>query len=684
MEKLNGFTVMSSLSSEQLLQMETTCGSLLYELQTIWDEVGETEAERDRLLLEVEQECLEVYRRKVDLASKSRAQLRQAIADSEAELAAICSSMGERPVYLRQSNNKAGSLKEELNEVLPQLEEMRRRKSERWNQFIEVLEQIQKVTKEIRPGEFDPSNFSADESDLSTKKLEEFHRQLQCLQKEKSDRVKHVLDLLRILNSLCSVLGVDFKLTISQIHPSLEDITGPSTVSNETIERLENVISGLREVKLQRMQKVQDLATSMLELWNLMDTPAEEQQVFQNVTCNVAAAEEEITEPGTLSLDYINYVEAEVIRLEELKASKMKDLVFKKKAELDELRRRAHLLIESNGGVEFAVEAVESGAVDPCMILEQIENQISIAKDEAFSRREILEKVEKWIAACEEESWLEEYNRDDNRYNAGRGAHLTLKRAEKARAAVNKIPGMVEMLVSKTRAWERENGIPFKYDGVQLLSMLEEYTFLRQEKEQERKRQRDQKKLQDQLLAEQEALFGSKPSPSKNLSARKVPRTSTGGPTNRRLSLGGALLHPPKSTRSAKKPEDMLSAGRRGLDVAGLPAKKLAFGGAPQAKEAEAAPPRRPFAVLEVASMLSTPVKSAATLPPEEENNKTPAAAQLPVPKTPKTVSVPMQLAAAAAATATPLLVPAEDGEYSFEERRAGFLLSRAIYANEC
>ncbi|KAB5572968.1 hypothetical protein DKX38_000162 [Salix brachista] len=41
-----------------------------------------------------------------------------------------------------------------------------------------------------------------------------------------------------------------------------------------------------------------------------------------------------------------------------------------------------------------------------------------------------LEKVEKWLTACEEESWLEEYNRDDNRYNAGRGAHLTLKNAE--------------------------------------------------------------------------------------------------------------------------------------------------------------------------------------------------------------------------------------------------------------
>lgn len=64
--------------------------------------MGESDAERDRLLLELERECLEVYRRKVDQANRSRAQLRQAIADSEAELAAICSTMGERPVHLRQ------------------------------------------------------------------------------------------------------------------------------------------------------------------------------------------------------------------------------------------------------------------------------------------------------------------------------------------------------------------------------------------------------------------------------------------------------------------------------------------------------------------------------------------------------------------------------------------------------
>lgn len=49
--------------------------------------------------------------------------------------------------------------------------------------------------------------------------------------------------------------------------------------------------------------------------------------------------------------------------------------------------------------------------MDASHILEQIEFQIGNAKEEALNRKEILEKVEKWMTACEEECWLEEYNR---------------------------------------------------------------------------------------------------------------------------------------------------------------------------------------------------------------------------------------------------------------------------------
>ncbi|XP_021683869.2 65-kDa microtubule-associated protein 3 isoform X6 [Hevea brasiliensis] len=698
---------MSNLQNDPLLQVETTCGSLLYELQIIWDEVGELDADRDKMLLELEQECLEVYRRKVDQANRNRAQLRQAIADSEAELAAICSAMGERPVHIRQfvlfqADKNAGSLKEELQRILPQLEDMRKRKLDRRNQFVEVLDEIQQISNEIYGS---AAHIFVDETDLSLKKLEELHRQLHALQKEKSDRLKKVQEHLDTLNSLCVVLGMDFKHTVTKIHPSFCDTEGSRSINTDTIQHLATAILKLREIKIQRMQKLQDLATTMLELWNLMDTPIEEQQMFQNVTCNIAASEHEITEPNTLSVDFINYVEAEVCRLEELKSSKMKDLVLKKRSELEEVCRKTHMAPEEDTAMEYAIEAIGSADnVDPASVLEQIELQIAKVKEEAFCRKEILEKIEKWLAACDEECWLE-------------GMRTDTMLVEELILLLNVQKKLVLWLIS------------FQ---IRLLSMLEEYTILRQEKEEERQRQRDQKKLQGQLIAEQEALYGSKPSPSKTQNVRKAPRVSAGGASNRRLSLGGAMLQTPKPdlTNTSKATQHShpgkkvdrfhqydplnklhddsfatLSAGRRGSDIAGLPAKIRSFNTV-NAHEPESPMLRKPFSPIsstgsskanvledvtaahtdttkktlginELSFLATTPLKTCVA----DEENRTPRVMPIPVSTPPSTLSVSMQTAmtpapplsyGASAAEEVP-----EEIEYSFEERRAGFVLPR-------
>ena len=48
--------------------------------------------------------------------------------------------------------------------------------------------------------------------------------------------------------------------------------------------------------------------------------------------------------------------------------------------------------------------------VEPSELLVNIEEQILRAEYEAESRKEILDRVDKWFAACEEERWLEDYN----------------------------------------------------------------------------------------------------------------------------------------------------------------------------------------------------------------------------------------------------------------------------------
>lgn len=57
------------------------------------------------------------------------------------------------------------------------------------------------------------------------------------------------------------------------------------------------------------------------------------------------------------------------------------------------------------------LEIIYVGLLDPCELLANIETQINQAKDEAFIRKDIMDRIERWLSACEEEKWLEDYNR---------------------------------------------------------------------------------------------------------------------------------------------------------------------------------------------------------------------------------------------------------------------------------
>ncbi|KAK4483418.1 hypothetical protein RD792_010605 [Penstemon davidsonii] len=742
---------------DQPLQMKTTCGSLLSELQKIWDEVGEDDNERDKMLFQLEQECLDAYRRKVDHANRSRAQLRQQVADSEAQLADICAALGDRPALIKKVKTEHwkninetknllcyhlelfvlcvyslyesrtmllfclkqthGNLKRELESIKPQLEDMKNKRNERMNQFSEVLKQINSISKELslcKEGNV-KTILAIDESDLSLKKLDDLQNQLLLLQKEKSERLKKVFNQLSALKSLCMVLGLDYKLTIHDIHPTLDDSCDTKSISADTIERLSATI--VRQCIIIFLSlfifQLQDLAMTMVELWNLMDTPVEEQQMFQNVLHTIAASESEITEPNTLSLDFINNAETEVMRLQQMKSSKMKEVLWKKSKVLEEICRGAHMVVEGQFAADHYVEAIESGAISSSVLLDQLEDQILKVEEEAFSRKEILEKVQKWLAACEEECWLEEYNRDDNRYNAGRGTHLMLKRAEKARLLVNKIPAMTEALKSKVQAWEKERGVEFQYDGVGLLSsMVEEYCDLKNVKEQERQRQKDQKKLHGQLMAEQEAIYGSKPSPSK--SGNKNFRPSIGGMANKRFSVGGGMLQNTFSEKGSLSSRSLTknntikqqnsrshhntgpmahSSGKKNTSVCHI---KQHASNALNSQQTESLPIRKPLSPISSTSFnitscnfqdqnsrsgefqntynihktpVSTPTKNVSAT----NENRTPKMMPVPMPATPPTASTAMQTAMT---PYTPVRVRGTDKvEYSYEERRAGFIL---------
>ncbi|KAG9445984.1 hypothetical protein H6P81_012112 [Aristolochia fimbriata] len=523
-----------------LTMLETSCGYLLQELKLIWDEIGQDQFEREKVLLELEQECLDVYRRKVDSANISRARLHQSLADSEAEYTHLLVSLGERSFPCRPEK-MAATLKEQLDSITPALREMQLRKEERVNQFLEVQTQIQKISAEIEGNtELDalPVDVTVNENDLSLKKLDEYRAELQRLHREKNKRLQKVEDYLSTIHTLSATMGMDPSKIIVDVHPSLDVSSKKQSknISDAILLVLNNTVEALKEEKQKRLEKLRKLGKALTNLWSLMDTSYGERRSFSHITDFISISASEISKPGSLALDIIQEAEAEVKRLDQLKASKMKELFLKKNAQLEEICKKSHMEIPSQSEMDNIINLINSGEIDHEDLLASMDEQISKAKEEASSRKDIMEKVEKWMVSCDEERWLEEYMRDENRYSVSRGAHKNLKRAERARVTVSRIPALVESLTAKTKGWEEERKKVFLYDEVPLLAMLEEYNLLRQDKEEEKRRQRERKKIQGQVVGDQENLFGSSTRRHSNINLNMSINSVT--PLARRLSVG--------------------------------------------------------------------------------------------------------------------------------------------------
>ncbi|EAZ24419.1 hypothetical protein OsJ_08172 [Oryza sativa Japonica Group] len=520
------------------LLRETSCGSLLQKLQSVWDEVGESEEDRDKVLFQLDQECLDVYKRKVDQATKSRDLLLQALDYSKTELARLASALGEKSIDISPEKT-ARTIKEQLTAIAPTLEQLGKKKKERIKELANIQSRIEQIRGEIA-GTLEMGQQVAlpqiNEDDLTVRKLREFQLQLQELEKEKSRRLEKVLEHVGMVHDLCNVLGMDFFRTITQVHSSLDDSIGNEhkNISNETLSKLDRTIGTLNEDKRLRLEKLQELATQLYDLWDLMDTPVEERSLFDHVSCNRTATVEEVMVPGALAVDVIDQAQTEVERLDQLKYSKMKEIAFKKQAILEDIYASTHVVLDTAVAHEKIQALIESGNMEPSELIADMDSQILKAKEEALSRKEILDKVERWISSCEEESWLEDYSRQF-------------------------FLALVETLVAKTRAWEENHGLPFMYDGVSLLAMLDEYVILRQEREEEKKGMREQKRQTEQLLnIDREGPFGTRVNPYRVTSAKKVAGTKpNGGASNgtpsRRLSTGNQLNESKSTGRSAGK-----------------------------------------------------------------------------------------------------------------------------------
>ena len=68
--------------------------------------------------------------------------------------------------------------------------------------------------------------------------------------------------------------------------------------------------------------------------------------------------------------------EAEVLRLQQMKSSKIKEVLFKKRLQLEEICRGAHMVVEDHNSIDFSIETIESGNIlGVCFTYSEVQNR---------------------------------------------------------------------------------------------------------------------------------------------------------------------------------------------------------------------------------------------------------------------------------------------------------------------
>jgi protein regulator of cytokinesis 1 len=70
--------------------------------------------------------------------------------------------------------------------------------------------------------------------------------------------LEKVLEYVSMVHNLCTVLGMDFLSTATEVHPSLDDSIpdDSKSISNDTLSKLDKTVATLNEDKKLRLSKV--------------------------------------------------------------------------------------------------------------------------------------------------------------------------------------------------------------------------------------------------------------------------------------------------------------------------------------------------------------------------------------------------------------------------------------------
>uniref|UniRef100_A0A7S1FM88 Protein regulator of cytokinesis 1 n=1 Tax=Corethron hystrix TaxID=216773 RepID=A0A7S1FM88_9STRA len=445
--------------------------STVSQLNEVWETIGYPQEEKYRQLDDLINGVRNLCQDKVKEEESVATEFKRGIVDARKELIAKSKALHiDADAKLMEQGGQ--TLTDDLSTLESALEGLRSAASAATADLNDCRDKLLSMNQALGT-ELTPTWHDI-ESDLTSKRREQFHRQVSEMQEVVATRRAAVTQLLVDCQNLIRDLAIDLESNKldRQIMGSLSSEEGSSVgllsdlatetctgISSAALKDLTNRVSELNGEKRRRKQRLGQLGAEIAMLWEKLRVPPEVQSAF---TSSVQG----------LGMDTIMKGEAEVKRLNGMKSKMLVDLIAEARETIVALweetntndeQRRSFTAMELNGDHYFTDE-----------LLAIHDEYIQVLQKRLDQMRPLLKIIEKREFIVKERQEYEEIQKDPDRLKQ-RGSALTkqLMLEEKMSRRIKKdLPKYTEMLIKKCEEWKVETCDAFRYKGEDYLKVM--------------------------------------------------------------------------------------------------------------------------------------------------------------------------------------------------------------------
>eukprot|EP01026_Neomeris_dumetosa_P083825 TRINITY_DN976_c0_g1_i10.p1 TRINITY_DN976_c0_g1~~TRINITY_DN976_c0_g1_i10.p1 ORF type:complete len:729 (-),score=102.40 TRINITY_DN976_c0_g1_i10:109-2295(-) len=508
---------------------QATCNECIQRLQAVWQDMEVPVEKISDRLRQLSVSAGRVWETAVSEAEEERNELRKGVEAAVKEIRKIQDQLGEAHVdeNLRESTGSLiqavaaeskRSMKSLYDEVMGCVNQWKRRKEERVCEFQIVHEQIIQLMGQM--GQQTPGplfgNLSPNKFDISQANLEFLALEKEKLKAEKNVRERKLEAMLSRLRKVCIELGEDDLQIAQSIHPSLQNyrdtLPGQKFAFNQTPQQfnqtpqtrsqgearfdlgdqvfksLQSKLDEMLEIKITKEERANQMLDMLNGLWSALEIP--ETDVDRTIFVKL------LTGAAKLHDKTIEKCLGEVARLETQKKQIMVGMIQNKERELQQMCEQSHLIMPDMSILLYGGQNMNmQGHGQITSVLSKIMKFVRETQQIVEKRQPIIRGIEEINQVKAEVDWLQDYERDDNRFK-GRDSCKRLQRSIKASKQRERLPGLTRKLIQMIEEWEANQNVHFQYDNyldykTEVLEPIQAEIF---QQEQERQKGREKQK----------------------------------------------------------------------------------------------------------------------------------------------------------------------------------------------